>query len=254
MQLSTAVLLDLSYGMRVRWLIRPVSSDASPLLLSCADLTSRTLFPGPHGLVQVRQTRDEAQRGQPLTTFRVLLGSAVLIKRILPFSLGPDALAWGFQRFSRPLPSQDTVDFAAPTHIVNVKAMDYDVAFTFELHEAASEGGLRWMQRLIEEEDVDPHTADDGGATAMHYAAMNGHIEAMDYLLDHGVDINIQVQSPSSEVQHARFCTRTDGRRWLGGTRTSQGALRRRGCSWRASSSTVRPCFPNPDTISQDRT
>lgn len=161
MQLSTAVLLDLSYGMRVRWLIRPV-----------------------------------------LTVWYKYVKQEMKLK----------------ERFSRPLPSQDTVDFAAPTHIVNVKAMDYDVAFTFELHEAASEGGLRWMQRLIEEEDVDPHTADDGGATAMHYAAMNGHIEAMDYLLDHGVDINIQDKSgctPKAWLLMARFVEYgTDTEQW----------------------------------------
>ena len=32
-----------------------------------------------------------------------------------------------------------------------------------------------------------------GGRTALHYAAKNGHIEIVKYLIDeHGVDVNIQ--------------------------------------------------------------
>jgi hypothetical protein len=150
-QLSTAVLLDLSYGMRVRQLLHPV------LLVW-------------HQFVKLELKEKER------------------------FSLAP--------------PSNHTVDFAAPTHVVNVKAIDYEIAFTFELHEAASEGVWLWMRRLVEDENADPCISDSHGATAMHYAAMNGHIEAMDYLLTVGVDINAEDQSgctPKAWLLMARF-------------------------------------------------
>jgi len=60
-----------------------------------------------------------------------------------------------------------------------------------DIHDAAEEGDLEEVMRLVQE---DPGVVDStdvySGETALHVACVYGHVEMMCYLLDHGADIN----------------------------------------------------------------
>ncbi len=92
-----------------------------------------------------------------------------------------------------PPASTNIVDLAPPYHVVEAQAEA--LKFEFELHEAASEGGVLWMQRLIDQDGFDPSTQDSGGASAMHFAALTGRSDALSFLFERGVDVNIQDNS-----------------------------------------------------------
>lgn len=48
------------------------------------------------------------------------------------------------------------------------------------------------LKNLIEELNLDPNQADDGGWTALIYSARNGHIESMVYLIEEvKADVNM---------------------------------------------------------------
>jgi hypothetical protein len=134
-RLATAILLELSFGMQARWLLRPI-----------------------------------------LGVWNKYVKSAKVERDILAI----------------PPPLTDAVDIAAPTHLVQVRGHDSEPTFEHELHEAAFEGGQQWLERLVEEEGVAADTTDQHGGAAMHFAAMNMRYEAIGYLMDRNVDINIQ--------------------------------------------------------------
>ena len=57
------------------------------------------------------------------------------------------------------------------------------------LHDAAKEGSLEKVTRLVEEgSDVNIRT--DTGATPLHFAAYRGHKDVAEFLILKGVDIN----------------------------------------------------------------
>ena len=93
-----------------------------------------------------------------------------------------------------PPPSTKIIDLAAPCHVVSGGSSTM-IAFQIELHEAASEGGTIWMQRLIDQEGCDPSIKDSAGATAMHFAALRGRMEALVLLKERGVDVNVEDNS-----------------------------------------------------------
>mmetsp|Transcript_5188 Transcript_5188/g.8348 ORF Transcript_5188/g.8348 Transcript_5188/m.8348 type:complete len:176 (-) Transcript_5188:115-642(-) len=134
-----------------------------------------------------------------------------------------------------PPPLTDAVDFAAPTHLTQVRAIDAEPTFTHELHEAAYEGGQQWIERLVEEEGVSAHTTDNHGATGMHFAAMNARFEAMGYLMDQNLDINVEDSSGCTPlawyVMAKNIEFGTDQEEWPHDTKkaiewmTSQGAI-----------------------------
>jgi len=137
-RLATATLLELSFGMQARWLLRPIMGIWNKYVKSS------------------KVEREIAAIPPPLT---------------------------------------DAVDIAAPTHLVQVRSLESEPTFGLELHEAAWEGGQQWIERLVEEEGVPADAVDNHGATAMHFAAMNARFEAMSYLMDRDVDINVQDSS-----------------------------------------------------------
>ena len=95
------------------------------------------------------------------------------------------------EAMSNPPPSTKIVDLAAPCCSVINAARGKQESFQIELHEAASEGGVLWMQRLIEQ-GCDPSVQDSCGASAVHFAALRGRMEALVYLKALGVDVNIK--------------------------------------------------------------
>jgi hypothetical protein len=138
LRLATAILLELSFGMQARWLLRPI-----------------------------------------LGIWNKYVQGAKAERTILAI----------------PPPLTDAVDIAAPTHLVQVRALEAEPTFSQELHEAAYEGGQQWIERLVEEDAVPADTTDAHGATGMHFAAMNARFEAMSYFMDHGLDINVEDNS-----------------------------------------------------------
>lgn len=46
------------------------------------------------------------------------------------------------------------------------------------------------LVKLLHERDADIHSKDMNSYTALHYAAMNGYIESLEYLISHRVDVN----------------------------------------------------------------
>ena len=58
------------------------------------------------------------------------------------------------------------------------------------IHSAAASGNLEQLQSLLHN-DVDVNTVDQSGKTALDFAAENGNVECVQYLLNYyGVEIN----------------------------------------------------------------
>lgn len=58
---------------------------------------------------------------------------------------------------------------------------------------AAEKNDVKTLKRLIEEEGIDPNIQDyDRKATPLHWASNKGHVEAIEYLIDQGADVNMQ--------------------------------------------------------------
>lgn len=133
-RLAVAILLELSFGMQARWLLRPILGIWNKYVRSA------------------KEEREIAAIPPPLT---------------------------------------DTIDIAAPTHLVQVRGIEAEPTFSHELHEACYEGGQQWIERLVEEDGVAADIRDGNGATGMHFAAVNARLEAIGYLMDRDVDINV---------------------------------------------------------------
>lgn len=59
------------------------------------------------------------------------------------------------------------------------------------LLDAAAEGDLAEVRRLIEGQKVHPDCCNADGVTALHCAAGTGHLDLMRYLLAHGASVNV---------------------------------------------------------------
>jgi hypothetical protein len=158
-RLATSIILSLSFALRARWLLRPIML----IWLKCVTFVCLHFTLWSMVLIKcifVRYIKDDIRRRES--------------------SLNPSA-------------STNIVDLAPPYCVV--EAHTEALKFDFELHEAASEGGVLWMQRLIDQNGFDPSIQDSGGASAMHFAALRGRSDAMSFLLERGVDVNIQDNS-----------------------------------------------------------
>lgn len=69
---------------------------------------------------------------------------------------------------------------------LNTKAMD-DL---LQLMQAAQHGDIDGLHRFLEQHPDFVSKRDESGATALHYAALNGHRRAAEFLIERGADIN----------------------------------------------------------------
>lgn len=59
-----------------------------------------------------------------------------------------------------------------------------------QLMQAAQDGDIDRLRSLLEQHPDLVSERDESGATALHYAALNGHRRAAEFLIDQGADIN----------------------------------------------------------------
>jgi ankyrin repeat protein len=59
-----------------------------------------------------------------------------------------------------------------------------------DLIEAAKQGDLERVKRILETDDRLANLRDESGATPLHYAARNGHRQIVQLLLERGAEIN----------------------------------------------------------------
>ena len=65
------------------------------------------------------------------------------------------------------------------------------------LHDAALDGDIKTMERLIAE-GTDVGASDSAGSTPLHVSAMNGQARVCELLIRHGADINAKNKSGST--------------------------------------------------------
>ena len=58
------------------------------------------------------------------------------------------------------------------------------------IHDAAKQGNLEEVTRLIQEDPEILDSVNGSGSTALHYASAYGHVEVVSYLLDQGANID----------------------------------------------------------------
>jgi hypothetical protein len=80
---------------------------------------------------------------------------------------------------------------------------------------ASFEGNLAEMKRLVEVEHADIFSKDAQGNYPIGEAAVNGQVEAIDYLVDHGADPNVQGEYGRTPLWRAAFNSHTDAIRAL---------------------------------------
>jgi len=72
------------------------------------------------------------------------------------------------------------------------------------IYDAAEEGNLELVQRLVEDEPgIVFKTHDSGFASALHYAAQAGHVKVAKYLIEQKADINRKTQSSRTALHIA---------------------------------------------------
>ena len=74
------------------------------------------------------------------------------------------------------------------------------------IHYAAEFGDLEEVVRLVDEDPEVVNALFGGdGSTPLHWASHEGHVEVVDYLLDHGADIkakNTSGETPLSDASN----------------------------------------------------
>lgn len=63
------------------------------------------------------------------------------------------------------------------------------------LHHAAESGKTAILAMLLTDTDIQMNARDEKGATALHYAVVNGDIYAVQLLIEHGADVNMMSHS-----------------------------------------------------------
>jgi len=59
---------------------------------------------------------------------------------------------------------------------------------------AASVGNVRVVQKLVEQQGIDPNTVDEESMSVLYLAAMAGHLEIVEILVKCQANINIQTK------------------------------------------------------------
>ena len=71
------------------------------------------------------------------------------------------------------------------------------------LHHFAGQGDIAMLQQLLAAGAATVHDRDDDGATALHWAADRGALEAAEFLLQHGADVSAQDDTGMSALHYA---------------------------------------------------
>lgn len=72
------------------------------------------------------------------------------------------------------------------------KGIYRDAGGRTRLQIACDKGNREISKRLIEEDGYDVNDQDNAGNTALHEAALNGHLDIVKLLVNHGADVNVQ--------------------------------------------------------------
>ena len=70
-------------------------------------------------------------------------------------------------------------------------------------HLLAGFGDIANLKTLVEEGSFDVHSKDQYGRSAIHSAARNGHTPIVTFLLEQGVDVNVQDGEGLTALIHA---------------------------------------------------
>ena len=73
------------------------------------------------------------------------------------------------------------------------------------IHDAAEEGDLEEVMRLIQEDPEIVDEIDDNESTALHLACIDGHVEVVSYLLDQGANINTTDNVDATPLYYACY-------------------------------------------------
>ena len=71
------------------------------------------------------------------------------------------------------------------------------------IHDAAAEGNLEEVVRLVHEDPEVVNAVGDYGRTPFHLASYNGRVEVVSYLLDHGANINAKDDFGNTSLSEA---------------------------------------------------
>jgi ankyrin repeat protein len=102
-------------------------------------------------------------------------------------------------------------DIICDRDLEDVSGMRHDVALKddgdpcdFKFHIASEKGDLQEVMRLIEEEHLSPLQKDKRGLTAVHYAAIGGHLNMLRYFIeDRGCNAACQGQDRWTPLHYA---------------------------------------------------
>lgn len=86
-----------------------------------------------------------------------------------------------------------------------------------QLHQAAAEGDVVAVARILEQRDCDVNAVDSEGSTALHYAADQGFVEVAQELLAHGAAVNIADNDGQTPLMLAATCQQLEVARLLVG-------------------------------------
>lgn len=81
---------------------------------------------------------------------------------------------------------------AVPKVSKQKKGIYRDAGGRNRLQIACDKGNYDVAKKLLEEDDYDVNDQDNAGNTALHEAALNGHLDLVKLLVKHGADVNIQ--------------------------------------------------------------
>ncbi len=73
------------------------------------------------------------------------------------------------------------------------------------VHTAAFDGDLTQVESFVKEDPSVVSHRDDEGRTPLHYAARNGHLDIVQFLLKNGADINAYDTEGWTPMRFAKF-------------------------------------------------
>ncbi len=97
--------------------------------------------------------------------------------------------------------------FLASSTVFNVVAS--------QIHAAAYQGNLEEIRKLVREDPGVVSQTDSEGKTALHHAALKGHLEIVKFLLDNKADVNAVTKSGFTPAFLAKGANNSEGLKFL---------------------------------------